>query len=129
SERGEPASTVPALTFTSRSDMMSLSNYFAAPAGVPACACSTRTGRTAHAGAREHPVGTARLGRPRRALQVDRAVEHDARDPDGDHQPVDPADLAAGAVPRHQAQPAGAVQHLLLPLGLPRLPAGHRGAG
>src|ERR1041385_340988 len=38
----KPASTA-TLTFTSRSDMMSLPNYLAALAGVPACACSTRT--------------------------------------------------------------------------------------
>src|ERR1044071_5817559 len=124
-DRPEPSVTVTvrwpggaSLTFTSRSDMMSLSNYLA-----------QLSGRTAHARAREHPAVHARRGRTRRALQVDRAVEHDARHPDGDDQPVDPADLAAGAVPRHQAQPPGAVQHLLLPLGVPRLPPGHRRAG
>ena len=40
------------------------------------------------------------------ALQVDRALEHDARHPDGDDQLVDRPDRAARHLPRHPPEPA-----------------------
>src|SRR5690242_15584871 len=45
------------------------------------------------------PAAVRPRGRAGCAIQVDRAVEHYVVHLDGDDQPVDPADLAAGAVP------------------------------
>ena len=64
----------------------------------------------------------------RRPLQVGRAVEHDARHADGDDQLVDPADRAAGHLPRHRHRPARAGQHELPALADPRLPRRDGGA-
>ena len=54
-------------------------------------------------------------------LQVGRALEHDARDADGDDQRLDPADRAARHLPRHRNRPARAGQHELSALADPRL--------
>ena len=49
--------------------------------------------------------------------------------PDGDDQPVHPADLAARHLPGHRAATAGPGQHLLFPVDPDGLHAGDRGAG
>ena len=55
-------------------------------------------------------IPPAERGSQERPLQVDRPVQHHPWHPDGHHQPVDPADLAPGHLPRDQAQPLDPLQ-------------------
>src|SRR5690348_17573841 len=63
----------------------------------------------------------------RAALQVGRAVQHHAGHADGDDQPVDRADRAAGRVPRHRAEPAESREHQLPAVDVHGVPGGLRG--
>ena len=75
--------------------------------------CSVVSPTTSSAWSVRHEPRNHRKGRP--PLQVDGAVEHDARHVHGHARLVDRADLAAGDLPRHPPRPAAAgnVSYLL----------------
>ena len=80
-----------------------------------------------HGSRRDRAPASADGPRPP-VLQVDRAVQHHAGHAVGVDQRVDRADLTAGDLPRHRAEPAGTRQRQLPALDAHGLPRGDRGA-
>ena len=90
-----------------------------------------RDDETSAGGGRRPALGTARRrpdGPRTPALQVDGPVQHHAGHAVGGHQRVDRADLTAGDLPRHRAEPAGTGERQLSAVDAHGLPRGDRGA-